>query len=53
MNDFWLITIGFLAGWAVKCPFLIKYYRQTKADREHIESLCDNIQKQLNEKRKS
>jgi hypothetical protein len=43
MSNIWYLLIGFLAGWVVKTPFLMKYYRRIRKDREHMDRLYENI----------
>jgi uncharacterized membrane protein YciS (DUF1049 family) len=38
-----IFMLGLLCGWAIKSPFLVKYYKKIKKDKEHIKMLLNNF----------
>lgn len=46
MNEKYIFLLaGIIIGWIIKAPFLIKYYRSIKKDREHMEKIADNFRR--------
>ena len=43
--DIKYLIIGVILGWITKSPFLIKYYRRIKRDKEDMERILDNYKK--------
>lgn len=49
MNNFsdnWVaILVGVAIGWVTKVPFLLKWYKRVREDKEHIHEICENYKK--------
>lgn len=42
-QKYWYLIIGFLIGFLVKTPLLIKYYKRIKKDKETMERIYNSI----------
>lgn len=49
MNNFsdnWVaILVGVAIGWGTKVPFLLKWYKRVRKDKEHIREIVENYKK--------
>jgi hypothetical protein len=49
MEQGWILLIsGIMIGWLTKVPFLIRYYRKARMNRDKMQELYENIIKHLN-----
>lgn len=45
VEKYWYLLAGITLGWLTKIPFLLKYYRSIKADKEHINEIVENYKR--------
>lgn len=45
VEKYWYLLAGITLGWLTKIPFMLKYYRSIKADKEHINEIVENYKR--------
>lgn len=47
MSDWELMLIGVAIGWFTKAPFLYKYYKRIREDREWLDKMNEKVKQDL------